>query len=134
MLEYDGLFAEDYFSSHKVILMVVKDARIGSFLLQALNRERRYHAFLVSHEHQAMKVIQELKPDLFVLDCELSEGEGFELYDRLHATRGLEGVPAILSNFSTRFSFRQKKCQDLDDYDEPSELESFFHTVQEVLP
>lgn len=133
MLEYNGLFTDEYVRSHKMILMLVKDAKIGSFLLRVINQERKYHAFLVSHEHQILQVVQEVKPDLFVLDCELPEGRRFDLYDRLHVIKGLENIPAILCDFSTRFSSRQKNWQELQDYDEPSELESFFYTIQEVL-
>lgn len=133
MLEYNGLFTDEYVRPHKMILMLVKDAKIGSFLLRVINQERKYHAFLVSHEHQILQVVQEVKPDLFVLDCELPEGRRFDLYDRLHVIKGLENIPAILCDFSTRFSSRQKNWQELQDYDEPSELESFFYTIQEVL-
>jgi PleD family two-component response regulator len=133
MLEYNGLFTDEYVRPHKMILMLVKDAKIGSFLLRVINRERKYHAFLVSHEHQVLQVVQEVKPDLFVLDCDFSRGKRLDLYDRLHVTKGLENIPAILCDFSTRFSSRQRKRQELQDYDEPSALESFFYTIQEVL-
>lgn len=133
MLEYHESFSEDSFRSHKVILLIVPDTKIGSFLLRLLNREKRYHALLVTHEQQAFKIIQEVKPDLFILDYEFPDGNGFELYDRLHALEGVKNVPAILSHFSLRFPARQKKHADLKDYDEPSEVESFFHTIQEVL-
>jgi len=133
MLEYNGLFTDEYVRPHKMILMLVKDAKIGSFLLRVINQERKYHAFLVSHEHQVLQVVQEVKPDLFVLDCDPSRGGRFDLYDRLHVIKGLENIPAILCDFSTRFSSRQRKWQALQDYDEPSALESFFYTIQEVL-
>lgn len=133
MLEYNGLFTDEYVRPHKMILMLVKDAKIGSFLLRVINHERKYHAFLVSHEHQILQVVQEVKPDLFVLDCELPEGRRFDLYDRLHVTKGLENIPAILCDFSTRFSPCQSKRQELQEYDEPSALESFLFTIQEVL-
>lgn len=133
MLEYNGLFTDEYVRPHKMILMLVKDAKIASFLLRVINQERKYHAFLVSHEHQVLQVVQEVKPDLFVLDCDLSRGKRFDLYDQLHVIKGLENIPAILCDFSTRFSSRQSKRQELQDYDEPSALESFFYTIQEVL-
>lgn len=133
MLEYPEHFSEGHFRSHKIIVLMVKDTTIGPFLLRVLNREKRYYTILVSHEHQVLKVVQEVKPDLFVLDADLSENDGFALYDQLHAMKGFEGVPAILNNFSARFPSRQRKKPELRDYDEPSELESFFHTIQEVL-
>ena len=133
MLEYTGLFADEYVRPHKMILMLVKDAKIGSFLLRVINQERKYHTFLVSHEHQVLQVVQEIKPDLFILDCAASPGRSFDLYQQLHVIKGLENIPAILCDFSTRFSSHRRKWRELQDYDEPSELESFFYTLQEVL-
>lgn len=133
MLEYDKLFSGDSFQSHKVIVLVVKDPAIGAFLLRLLNREKRYHAFLASQEQHVFQIIQHVKTDLFVLDTALPEGSGFELYERLHAVESVRGVPAILSDFSARFPSRQQKPPELSDYDEPSEVESFLPTIQEVL-
>ncbi len=133
MLYYHKAFSEGFFRFPKVILLVVKDEKIGAFLLRVLKGEKRYHVILVTHEQQAMSVIQEVQPDLFILDYGLAEKNGWLFYNRLHATKGLEDVPAILSTISTRFSSPHVKDAALRDYDEPSEVESFLHTIQEVL-
>lgn len=129
----ENLSPEDVSSQLKLILIVANDAKIGSFLAQAIKKETMHHTILVSDGHQALKVIQELKPDLFILDCKLSNIESFELYDRLHTTQGLECVPAILSNISTRFPRRSLKKRYLKGQDKSSELENLLHAIREML-
>ena len=129
----ENLSPEDISSPLKSILMVVNDAKVGSFLAQAIKKETTHHTILASDEHQALKVIQEVKPDLFILDCKLSNIDSFELYDRLHATEGLESVPAILSNISTRFPRRSLKKRYIKGREKSSELENFLQAIQEML-
>ncbi len=133
MLEYHKSFSGDYTRSHKVILMVVRDPKIGAFFMRAISRETKYHVILVSCEHQALKIIQEVKLDLFVFDYALHNPGSVELYEQFHAIKGLEGIPAILSNISNCFTCYNLQEQGLRDYEQPSELESFLFTVQEVL-
>lgn len=129
----ENLSPEDVSSQLKLILIVVSDAKIGSFLAQAIKKETMHHIMLAFDEQQALNIIQEVKPDLFILDCKLSNIESFELYDRLHTTEGLEYVPAILSNISTRFPRRSLKKRYIKGREKSSELENLLHAIQEML-
>jgi CheY-like chemotaxis protein len=44
----------------------------------------------------ALNVVEEIIPDLFLLDYHLPVMNGLELYDKLHTIKGLEDIPAIL--------------------------------------
>lgn len=129
----ENLSPEDVSSQLKLILIVVNDTKVGSFLAQAIKQETMHHIMLASDEQQALKMIQEVKPDLFILDCKLSNIESFELYDRLHTTAGLESVPSILSNISTRFPRRSLKKRYVKGRNKSSELENLLHAIQEML-
>jgi PleD family two-component response regulator len=129
----ENLSPEEVSSQLKLILIVVNDAKVGSFLAQVIKNETMHHIILATDEQQALKIIQEVKPDLFILDCKLSNIESFELYDRLHTTEGLESVPAILSNISTRFPRRSLKKRYIKGRDKSSELENLLHTIEEML-
>jgi two-component system response regulator YesN len=129
----ENLSPEDVCSQLKAILIVVDDAKVGSFLAQVIKEETMHHTLLATDGQQALKIIQEVKPDLFILDCKLSNIESFELYDRLHATEGLESVPAILSNISMRFPRRSLKKRYIKGRKKPSELENLLHSIQEML-
>ena len=78
------------------ILVVEADAEIGSLLLEALSQKTSYQMILLTHSLQALEVARRIKPDLFILNSHLPQGNGIELYDRLHAIKGLKQVPTIM--------------------------------------
>ena len=78
------------------ILVVEADAEIGSLLLEALSQKTSYQMILLTHSLQALEVARRIKPDLFILNYHLPQVNGIELYDRLHAIRGLKHVPTIM--------------------------------------
>lgn len=78
------------------ILVVEADADIGSHLLEALSQKASYQVVLLTHSLQALQVARSIKPDLFILNYHLPEINGRELYDQLHAIKGLKHVPAIM--------------------------------------
>jgi len=55
-----------------------------------------YLFILVSQYQEIVKIIREVKPDLFLLSHLLPEITGLHLYDLLHAMQRLEDVPALL--------------------------------------
>lgn len=133
MLEYQESFPEKTSQTLKLILLVVKDATIGPLLKGVIERETKYHVLLAFHKHRVLQIIKEVKPDLFVLDYALLDRDGFDLYDRLHATKALEGIPALFSPLSTRFPLHLLKKQYLRDAEKSSELECFLYVIQEIL-
>src|SRR5260370_10787736 len=80
---------------NKLILVVVGEPDFGATVLQTIQECTPYKAILATNGPQALKVIAHLKCDLFLLDPHLPHMNGFELFDRLHATTGYEETPAI---------------------------------------
>src|SRR5438128_8643419 len=80
----------------KTVLVVEDDTGICNFLVQAISQETSYHALLVADGFQALKAVASIKPSLFILDYQLPRMNGIELYDKLHTTKGLEEIPAIV--------------------------------------
>jgi DNA-binding response OmpR family regulator len=81
----------------KMILIVEDDTAFGTFLCNAIEQETPYQALCVRDSLQALGVVKEVTPDLIILDYHLPNMNGIELYDRLHAIDGLEGVPTIMT-------------------------------------
>ena len=115
----------------KTILVVEDDVGIGSFLAQAISQETNHQAMLVTDGFQAMKTVTEIKPDLFILDYQLPRMNGIELYDKLHAIKGLEKVPAIL--ISARLPKHELDKRKIVGMNKPLELDEFLQTVDELL-
>ncbi|TMB82652.1 MAG: response regulator, partial [Chloroflexi bacterium] len=80
----------------KTILVVEDDTAIGSFLVEAIKQEAPHQALLATDGYQALKMVHDLKPNLFLIDYGLPRMNGLELYDQLHATKELEDVPALI--------------------------------------
>lgn len=128
----ENLTSGDVCTQFKTILIIVNDAKVGSFIAQAIKEETIHHAILATDGQQALKIIQEVKPDLFIIDCKLSNIESFELYDRLHSTEGLESVPAILTNIGRRFPRRSLKKRYIKGRVKSPELENLLHAIEEL--
>jgi len=66
--------------------------------------ESPYQALLVTDGFQALKMVHELKPSLFLVDYQLPGMDGIALYDHLHAITDLADIPAIIisANLPTR--------------------------------
>jgi DNA-binding response OmpR family regulator len=80
----------------KTILLVEDDAIISELLTQMIIQETSYQIFSVSDGLEALSLVKNIKPQLLILDYWLPFMQGIEVYDTLHATEGLEEVPAIM--------------------------------------
>ena len=113
------------------ILVVESDAEIGSLLLEALSRKTSYQMVLLTHSLQALQVVRSIKPDLFILNFHLPQINGIELYDELHAIKGLKHVPAIMvgANLPEQ-EVEQRKIVGLK---KPFEVDGLLDAIQRAL-
>ena len=115
----------------KTVLVVEDDIGIGNFLVQAISQETAHHALLVTDGFQALKTVASLKPNLFILDYQLPKMNGIELYDKLHSTKGLEEIPAIvISARLPRYEIEKRKILAMS---KPLELDDFLNTIESLL-
>ena len=115
----------------KTVLVVEDDIGIGNFLVQAISQETSHHALLVTDAFQALKAVASIKPGLFILDYQLPRMNGIELYDQLHATKGLEEIPAIV--ISARLPKREIEKRKILAMSKPLELDDFLNTIEKLL-
>ena|SRR6059058_3965146 len=115
----------------KTVLVVEDDTGIGNFLVQAISQETSHHALLVTDGFQALKAVASIKPSLFILDYQLPRMNGLELYDQLHATKGLEQIPAIV--ISARLPRQEIERRKIIPMGKPLELDHFLNTIEKLL-
>jgi len=115
----------------KSILVVEDDSDIGLFLIQAISQETPHQALLVTDGFQALKAITNLKPDLFILDYWLPSMNGIELYDKIHATNGLEHIPTIM--ISAQLPKRELQKRAIHSLHKPLELDEFLRLIERLL-
>lgn len=118
----------------KTILVVEDDNGIGAFLELAILQETRYHPLLVSGSKEAVKAVQGIKPDLFLLDYYLQRTTGIMLYDELHAMDGFEDVPAIIFTAGNLEQYQQEiEQRHLIGMSKPIELVNLLTTIKNIL-
>ena len=115
----------------KTILVVEDDEDMGTFLVLALREESPYQALLVRDGYQALKVVHDLKPSLFLLDYKLPGMDGIALYDRLHAITDLADIPTII--ISATLPRRALQERHLTGVTKPYDLDQLLHTIDRLL-
>jgi DNA-binding response OmpR family regulator len=115
----------------KLILVVEDDEAIGALLVQFLVQETHYRALLAVDSFEALNVVREIKPDLFILDYQLPMMNGIQLYDSLHVISQLESVPAIL--LSARLPRHEVEKRSLIGMGKPFDLDELLETVNKTL-
>jgi len=117
--------------SVKTILIVEDDADIGEFLVQTLAAETAYHILLAANGVQAIKHTATLMPDLFILDYQLPQMNGLELYDQLHSQKKLQHIPALFMSANAPVNeIAQRQASWIK---KPFELEELLQLVQGIL-
>ncbi|HEX6483950.1 MAG TPA: response regulator [Ktedonobacteraceae bacterium] len=116
------------------ILVVEDDAANREWIVLLMSTLPAYHYCLVSDAYQALHVTQRVKPDLFIVDYRLPGMNGLKLYDQLHATPGLEALPALLM-IATRLEELRPEIEQrqLTAFEKPFDLDAFVLTVQRML-
>jgi CheY-like chemotaxis protein len=117
----------------KTILLVEDDTSNGAFFVQAIAQETPYLTRLVTTSTEALQVVKEIKPHLFLLDYYLLGANGVELYDLLHAIQGLEDIPAIILSASLDQHADEVEQRHLMGLKKPIELDDFIAAIERVL-
>ena len=118
----------------KNILLVEDDQDNLEMFVEVLSLRTPYHIHAVTTGTDALHVATQVSPDLFVLDYLLPDLDGLELYDLLHATPGLEQVPAIIISAATleplTYEIESRKLLHLQ---KPFHLNVFVDTIDQAL-
>ncbi len=130
MSAYHEPLAEDKLMA-RTILLVEDDVGIGEIMRDAFREEGPYRVMFAPDGFEALRIVGRFKPHLFVLDYRLPGMNGIELYDRLHATDGLENVPALF--VSAGIPSRELEKRHLRSIDKPFELDQLLQTVRQLL-
>ncbi len=118
----------------KTILVVEDDVDTREFIALLISTATAYHYYLVSDASQAIHFVKGIKPDLFILDYRLTGMNGLELYDLLHATPGLEAIPAILVTAVRLEALRPEiEKRQITAFEKPFDLDEFLLTFQRLL-
>jgi DNA-binding response OmpR family regulator len=79
-----------------LILLVEDDQSTASLLIQIITQETTYQVAHASDGKTAWKFLQQVKPQLVILDYRLPYIDGLKLYERMRADKELYDVPVLL--------------------------------------
>ena len=126
-------FSEQQDTTERYILIVESDPILAELLCLVLADERRYTCFAVSNCLSALKFTAFLRPDLFILDTNLPDGDGIALYDCLHAKKCLAAVPAVILSTQLPYYQNEISARQLVACEMPFELDCLLGIVDNVL-
>jgi two-component system sensor histidine kinase ChiS len=119
----------------RVVIVVEDDVPIGELLAGVINDEDGYRAFHVSRPTEALRALEQVKPDLLVLDVGLPGMSGLELYDRLQKDVRLRDVPVMFETAVSRehgAEFRKRGIRKV--LQKPFDLNELIADVKELAP
>lgn len=123
-------------SARKRIVVVVEDDKpIGELLAGVINDEEGYRAIHLTRPTEALHALEQVQPDLLVLDVGLPGMSGLELYDRLHQDERLRSVPVIFETAVSaehRAEFRKRGIRKV--LQKPFDLNELIADVKELAP
>ena len=119
----------------RIVVVVEDDKPIGELLASVINEEEGYHAIHVALPTDALRTLEQVKPDLLVLDVGLPGMSGLELYDRLHKDERLKSVPVIFETAVSRehrAEFRKRGIRRV--LQKPFDLNELIANVKALAP
>ncbi|MEP6694604.1 MAG: response regulator [Chloroflexota bacterium] len=119
----------------RIVLVVEDDRPIGELLAGVINDEEGYRAIHVTRPTEALHAMEQVKPDLLVLDVGLPGMSGLELYDRLQDDERLCNVPVMFETAVSNANggeFRKRGIRDV--LQKPFDLNDLIAGVKRLAP
>jgi len=133
MLQKTESFPRRGASLPTLILLVEDDPTNAELFTLLLAHEMPYHVFWATNGLAALHFTKHVKPRLFLLDYYLPDMNGIQLYDRLHARKELEAVPALIMGAWLKPVGEDIKQRGLLAVEKPFDLDEFLSAIESVL-
>ena len=133
MLQEKGREAQATSPTAKTILLVEDDQSIGDFLVTAIEQETPHYPLLLADSFQALEAVEDIKPDLLILDYRLPRMNGLELYDHLQAQEGLTDIPTIMISANFSFPLSELTRRHITSLKKPFDLDAFLPLIERLL-
>ncbi len=119
----------------RLVVVVEDDKPIGELLAGVINEELGYRAIHLQQPAEALRTLEQVQPDLLVLDVGLPGMSGFELYDRIKQDERLRRVPVVFETAVSREhdgEFKKRGIRWV--LQKPFDLYELIRTVRELAP
>ena len=117
---------------HKTSILIVEDDdEIGSVLKDILAMEPGFHAFLAKDAQDAFTIMRTITPQLVLLDYQLPDMDGVELFDRMRCTGKLANIPAIV--ISANLPYAKLAKRHLIGLKKPFDIDEVIQAIHRAL-
>ncbi len=117
----------------RTIMLVEDNAEIAQQLVQTMKEKTRHYVFLINDARKAIDIARTLPPDLFLFDTQLPGPDSQEWPHRLHMTKGLEHIPALLINTRERRQNNGIHAPTAEKAYLIENVDTLVHTIQELM-
>ena len=81
--------------SERLVLVIEDDPPIGQIVAEAINEEPGYRALHLASPSRALALLEQFVPDLLVVDVQLPEMSGLELYESMRGAARTRRIPVL---------------------------------------
>jgi CheY-like chemotaxis protein len=100
-------------------------------VVEAFVQETPFQALLATDGKQALKLVQNVKPSVLLVDNNLPDMKGIELYDRIQVEKKMDKVPVLL--MSANVPVQEAEKRNLYCLNKPFELNDLLQTIERLL-
>lgn len=117
--------------TYKTALIIEDEQTIGTLIGAILEEELPVRAYFAFSGAQAIELIGRLTPDLMILDYQLPDMHGLQLYDLLHAPGTTTDIPTLV--VSANPPVQELERRHLPYLQKPFDLDELISLVQQLL-
>ena len=124
-----SLTRENAHTTQKLVLVVEDDDAIAEMLVQTIQEETSHRVLFTADTIRALQMVQEIRPDLLMLNYHLPSMTGIELYDKIAQRWG--DVPTIM--LSANLPQNEVVRRNIVGMHKPFELDELLDTIENLL-
>ncbi len=101
----------------KKTILILEDEHFTLKLYSHLLEEEGYEVFATPQANEALIMAKQHKPNLFIIDLMLQDGDGFSVIRQIRQTAGYKKTPiVVLSNLGQETDIREAKEKGATEY------------------
>jgi signal transduction histidine kinase len=121
--------------AHPSLILLVDDEQVNLDLFSTILAEEGYRVLTATSGREALRLLEDNKPNLIISDIHMPDISGFEFYEKVQEKQALKSVPFIfLTALADRQHLRAGKEMGADDYlTKPIDIDELVTTVRGKL-
>lgn len=118
------------------VILVVDDITTNIILMERLLRRRNYCVLVAQSGTEALKIAEERKPDLILLDIMMPVMDGYEVLARLRSNEATKDIKVVMvSALGGKLDIKNAMELGADDYlTKPVVVQKLYDVLDEMLP